>query len=127
LNDTRYFSRYHDVTVYNKGKAAVSYEFSQQPGAGVDTITWVESAKTKRIRTFAQLSPKEYVPGVSLPRGFTLQPGASKKVTVNFENPDTLGWNSTALPLYGGKVVVTGSNGEVLSVPYLGETIQPIS
>uniref|UniRef100_A0A0B7KAZ1 Peptidase S8/S53 domain-containing protein n=2 Tax=Bionectria ochroleuca TaxID=29856 RepID=A0A0B7KAZ1_BIOOC len=120
LNDTRYFSRYHDVTVYNKGKAAVSYEFSQQPGAGVDTITWVESAKTKRIRTFAQLSPKEYVPGVSLPRGFTLQPGASKKVTVNFENPDTLGWNSTALPLYGGKVVVTGSNGEVLSVPYLG-------
>ncbi|KAJ0287484.1 hypothetical protein CBS470a_005328 [Colletotrichum nupharicola] len=31
---------------------------------------------------------------------------------VNFPNPDTLGWNSSALPLYSGKVIVSGNNGE---------------
>jgi hypothetical protein len=39
---------------------------------------------------------------------------------VNFRNPDTLGWNASALPLYGGKVYVTGNNGEQLSVPFSG-------
>lgn len=40
---------------------------------------------------------------------------------VNFPNPDTLGWNSSALPLYSGKVIVSGNNGEQLSVPYMGK------
>lgn len=121
LNDTRYFNRYHDLTVTNNGKETVSYQFSHQPAAGIDTIVWVPSAGTKRVRAFTELSPKEYEPVVSLPRDFTLAPGASTKLTVNFDNPDSLGWNSSALPLYGGKVALTGSNGEILSVPYLGE------
>ncbi|KAI6428914.1 hypothetical protein MCOR21_005284 [Pyricularia oryzae] len=124
LNDTRYFSRYHDVTVTNQGSSPVSYKFSSQPAAGVDTVTWGPAAVgrgvTQRIRTFDQLTPRAYEPVVSLPRDFTLRPGESKRVSVNFGNPDTLGWNASALPLYGGKVVVAGSNGEVLSVPYMG-------
>lgn len=43
--------------------------------------------------------------------------------SVNFPNPDSLGWNSSALPLYSGKVFVSGNNGEQLSVPYLGKLI----
>lgn len=40
--------------------------------------------------------------------------------SVNFDNPDKLGWNATALPLYSGKILVSSSKGEQLSVPYNG-------
>ncbi|KEY70826.1 hypothetical protein S7711_08526 [Stachybotrys chartarum IBT 7711] len=120
LNDTRYFSRYHDVTVTNSGDEPVTYQFHHQPQAGFDTLTYVVSANTRRLRTFAQLTPREYTPSVSLPRDFTLQPGASRTVSVNFQNPDRQGWNTSSLPMYGGKIVVSGSNGEQLSVPYMG-------
>lgn len=39
---------------------------------------------------------------------------------MNFDNPDKLSWNASALPVYGGKVFVSGSNGERLSVPFYG-------
>ncbi|EXF86199.1 subtilase [Colletotrichum fioriniae PJ7] len=124
LNDTRYFSRYHDVTVTNNGKSDVTYKFSVQPGAGVDALAWVPATSslpgTKRVKTFAQLAPKTYTPDISLPRDFTLKAGETKTVSVNFNNPDNLGWNATGLPLYGGKVVIQGSNGEQVSVPYAG-------
>ncbi|KAL8387072.1 hypothetical protein RB595_010176 [Gaeumannomyces hyphopodioides] len=124
LNDTRYFSRYHDVTVSNGGPAPVTYKFSSQPAAGVDTltlgITYGGPGWTPRVKTFDQLAPRPYEPEIHLPRDFTLGPGESKRVTVDFKNPDALGWNASALPLYGGKVVVAGSNGEILSVPYMG-------
>ncbi|KAK1997548.1 subtilase [Colletotrichum falcatum] len=124
LNDTRYFSRYHDVTVTNNGESDVTYKFSLQPNAGVDALAWIPATGslpgTKRVKTFAQLTPKTYTPEVSFPRDFTLKPGESKTVSVNFKNPDTLGWNATGLPLYGGKVVIQGSNGELVSVPYAG-------
>jgi subtilisin family serine protease len=116
LNDTRYFNRYHDVTVKNEGDKDVTYTFSLQPAAGVDSL----QSSPRRLATYTQLTRKEYTPNVSLPGKFTLKPGSSKQVTVGFKNPDTLGWNAAALPLYSGKVVLTGSNGEQLSVPYLG-------
>lgn len=124
LNDTRHFSHHHHVTVTNRDKRPVSYKFQLQPGAGVDTLGWVEPiiglGLTKRIKTFDQLQPRSYVPEVSLPHDFTLWPGQSKEVTVGFKNPDSLGWNASGLPLYGGKIVVRGSNGEILSIPYTG-------
>jgi hypothetical protein len=45
---------------------------------------------------------------------------------VTFPNPDGLGWNASALPVYSGKVIVSGNNGEQVSIPYLGKlfTIQ---
>ncbi|KAF6809557.1 subtilase [Colletotrichum sojae] len=124
LNDTRYFSRYHDVTVTNNGKTDITYKFSVQPNAGVDALTVVPATgslpATKRVKTFAQLSPKTYTPEISFPRDFTLKAGETKTVSVNFGNPDKLGWNAAGLPLYGGKVVIQGDNGEQVSVPYAG-------
>jgi hypothetical protein len=40
---------------------------------------------------------------------------------VNFDNPDKLDWNAENLPLYSGNVLVRGSNGEQLAVPYMGK------
>ncbi|KAJ0314315.1 hypothetical protein Brms1b_006981 [Colletotrichum noveboracense] len=126
LNDTHFFSfsRYHDVTVTNNGDKDISYKFSYENAAGVEMLGWypfVEPwAGEKRIKSFSELTPTSLPVEVSVPRDFTLKPGESKTVSVNFPNPDTLGWNSSALPLYSGKVIVSGNNGEQLSVPYMG-------
>ncbi|WQF80684.1 Putative peptidase S8/S53 domain, immunoglobulin-like, peptidase S8, subtilisin, His-active [Colletotrichum destructivum] len=124
LNDTHYFSRYHDVTVTNKGANDVSYKFSYEAAAGVEILGWFPFVEPwggeKRLKSFTELTPKSLPVQVSVPRDFTLKPGESKTVSVNFPNPDSLGWNSSALPIYSGKVIVSGNNGEQLSVPYLG-------
>ncbi|KAL0944808.1 serine endopeptidase [Colletotrichum truncatum] len=124
LNDTHFFSRYHDVTVTNNGAKDVSYKFSYEAAAGVEILGWypfVEPyAGERRLKSFSELTPKSLPVAVSVPRDFTLKPGESKTVSVNFPNPDNLGWNSSALPIYSGKVIVTGNSGEQLSVPYFG-------
>ncbi|EEY23108.1 serin endopeptidase [Verticillium alfalfae VaMs.102] len=111
LNDTRYFNRYHDITVKNEGKQSVEYALSYEHGAGVDSLGYlptVTGGLTRRLKSFAELRPKKLEVGISLPRDFTLKPGESKTVSVNFRNPDTLGWNASALPLYGGKIYEAG-------------------
>jgi subtilisin family serine protease len=118
LNDTRHFSRYHDVTLTNNGKETVEYTFSHAPGAGIETYTCADG--DCRVKTWAELEATKLEVDVNLPKGFTLKPGQSKKVTVNFANPDNKGWNAAALPAYSGNVRIKGSNGEELSVPYFG-------
>lgn len=124
LNDTRYFSRYHDLTVSNEGDEEVSYTWGVDHGAGIEAIGWLPNGKGtgKRIKTFAQLTPKTLEAKVSLPKSFKLSPGQSRKFTVNFDNPDkiTPSWNASGLPVYGGKVSISGNNGERLSVPFYG-------
>ncbi|KAJ9149758.1 Subtilisin-like protein [Pleurostoma richardsiae] len=123
LNDTRYFSRYHDLTVTNNGVEDVSYTFSSESAAGVEIIGFYpdySGTPAKRVNKFTELVPMSLPAQVSLPRGFTLKPGQSKTVSINFDNPDKLGWNATNLPLYSGKVVLSSSVGEQLSVPYMG-------
>ncbi|KAJ0363021.1 hypothetical protein COL26b_013127 [Colletotrichum chrysophilum] len=104
LNDTHFFSRYHDVTVINNGDKDISYKFSYENAAGVEMLGWypfVEPwAGEKRIKSFSELAPTSLPVEVSVPRDFTLKPGESKTVS--------------------GKVIVSGNNGEQLSVPYMG-------
>lgn len=123
LNDTAFHSRYHDISVTNNGKADVTYTLSSDPAAGVEAAGQFALAGTpgeKRLKSFSELSPTSLVPQISFPRAFTLKAGESKTVSVTFQNPDILGWNAAALPIYSGKIIVSGNNGEQLSVPYLG-------
>ncbi|KAJ0108571.1 hypothetical protein J7T55_015005 [Diaporthe amygdali] len=124
LNDTHYFSGDHDVTVTNNGGKDVSYTFSYEAAAGVEVLGWYSFvapyAGEKRLKSFSELRPTSLPIEVSVPTELTLGPGESKTVTVSFPNPDGLGWNSSALPVYSGKVIVSGDNGEQVSVPYLG-------
>ncbi|KAK2031954.1 subtilase [Colletotrichum zoysiae] len=120
LNDTRYFNRYHDVTVKNGGPEDVTYRLSAQGICGVETLSSNSATQDKQIKTLSDLVPQKLAPEVSLPREFTLKPGESKTVSINFKNPETLGWNAAGLPLYSGRIVVSGDNGENLSVPYAG-------
>ncbi|KAH7336342.1 subtilase [Rhexocercosporidium sp. MPI-PUGE-AT-0058] len=122
LNDTSQFSRYHDVTVTNTGSKAVTYTFSGEAAAGVEVlgVYSLPSGDDPRLKSFTELIPKSLEVDINFPKAFNLQPGESKTVTVNFQNPGSKGWNAAMLPIYSGKVLVLGSNGEQLSIPYLG-------
>lgn len=118
LNDTRYFNRYHDVTVINEGKTTIDYTWAVEHSGGVEAIGTF--AGVRRLKRFAEVRPLKLEAKVTLPRSFSLKPGEKKTVTVNFDNPDKLGWNAAGLPVYGGKVLLSASNGERLSVPFYG-------
>ena len=79
LNDTRYFSRYHDVTVKNNGEETVTYQFSLAPAAGMEAAGTFSG--DRRLKSRRELEPINLVPTVYLPKDFTLKPGQSKTVS----------------------------------------------
>ncbi|KAH6688448.1 subtilase [Plectosphaerella plurivora] len=122
LNDTRNFNPAHDISVFNEGNETVTYTFEVENWAGLEMLGWVDGWRgwTRRIRNTSSLYPVKLEPGVVVPDSFTLGPGESKTLSVTFENPSNLGWNSSALPIYGGSVIVSSDLGEKLSVPFMG-------
>ncbi|KAI1466675.1 subtilisin-like protein [Daldinia caldariorum] len=109
LNDTAHFKGSHPVTVTNNGDRDVSYSFKTKSAAG-----------SRRVKKFDELEPIDLPVEVNLPEDFTLKAGESKDVSIDFVNPQGSGWNSSGLPLYSGKVILSSSAGEQLSFPYLG-------
>lgn len=85
LNDTKHFSGDHDVTITNNGGEEVSYKFSNEDAAGVETLGWysfVEPyAGEKRLKSFSELRPMSLPIEVSVPTELTLGPGESRTVT----------------------------------------------
>lgn len=118
LNDTNYFSRYHDIKIINGGTSPVTYSFSVESAAGLEAA--IGTGINWRVRLNTELAPISLVPRIMLPKELTLAAGQSKTVSVNFDNPDKQDWNNEGLPLYSGKIIVSSSKGEVLAVPYMG-------
>ncbi|KAH7375188.1 serine endopeptidase [Plectosphaerella cucumerina] len=123
LNDTNHFSRYHKVDITNGGDKPVTYTFSQQDYGGLATvITDPDVWGTPRMAWADEMLtvPQKFGPGISFPRaGFTVQPGQTRTAQFNFAPPAN-GPSPDTLPVYSGRVVITGSNGDEMSVPYLG-------
>ncbi|ODV57935.1 subtilisin-like protein, partial [Ascoidea rubescens DSM 1968] len=113
LNDTDNRVSEHLVTVYNGGCEDVMYVLSH------------EGAATIKARNKEDGFPQVYYPEYDTSEAhikyslssFTLQPGESANVTVDITAPVS---NITDGYLFSGKIVVTGSNGEILKVPYMG-------
>ncbi|KAF2730617.1 minor extracellular protease vpr [Polyplosphaeria fusca] len=121
LNDTSNFQPSHEITITNNGAAAVSYTFALEPAAGFEIFDpFIATFDTWGIKLFANLVPQEMTPDVQLPDAFSLGPGESKKVTLTFNNPKDKGWNATLIPVYSGKILLTGDSGDQLSLPYIG-------
>ncbi|KAF6836548.1 subtilase [Colletotrichum plurivorum] len=120
LNDTRHFKGRHEIIVKNYALVAVRYHLSSQDAYGVDTLQLNCTNGSKTVKRLSQLVPRKLAVKVGLPGDFTLKPRHIKRVSVDFKNPNALGWNAAALPLYSGKIIVSGDNGDELSVPYAG-------
>ncbi|KAI9164076.1 minor extracellular protease vpr [Paramyrothecium foliicola] len=121
LNDTNHFSRYHSVEITNKGDESVEYRFAVQDAAGFETqFTHASEAPyAPRLKDFEELVPIKITPEVTLPSGkVILKPGETRKVQFNFKEPQ--GLNAARLPIYSGKILISGSNGDELSAPYFG-------
>ncbi|EON96047.1 putative minor extracellular protease vpr protein [Phaeoacremonium minimum UCRPA7] len=113
LNDTHHFSRYHSVQITNKNPSAtVTYDFAMEDAAGFE----VWSAESTRPKDLFEIKPIKIVPTVTLPKTVTLVPGQSKTVQFNFMYPEGL----DNIPLYSGKILISSSLGEELSIPYMG-------
>ncbi|KAH7319128.1 hypothetical protein BKA65DRAFT_569325 [Rhexocercosporidium sp. MPI-PUGE-AT-0058] len=114
LNDTDNRISTHRIILHNTGASGVTYVVSH------------ESAVTIESRD-KSLYPNEYYPpimkgasgSIQAPKSITIGPGATAEVEVTFIPPKSTA-NITTGPLWSGKVLFGGSNGELVSVPYMG-------
>ncbi|KAK1450468.1 subtilase [Colletotrichum melonis] len=116
LNDTEHFQGTQSVQITNSGDESVTYQFSHE--AGITALT--KSART----AWVSVSPP-YVSGdgntatVEIsPADLTLSPGESGSVSITFTEPSSP--EAATLPVYGGSIVVAGSQGEAVRVSYMG-------
>lgn len=119
LNDTEHFQGTQSVQITNSGDESVTYHFSHE--AGITALT--KSAGT----AWVSVSPP-YVSGdgntatVEIsPADLTLGPGESGSVSISFTEPSSP--DAATLPVYGGSIVVAGSQGEAVRVSYMGESV----
>lgn len=122
LNDTRKFNKRHTIDITNNGNKPITYTFSSVAYGGMNTMnTDPETWGTPRIAWGEEVlaAPAKMEPEISFPGGkFTVQPGETKKAKFTFHAPS--GLDASKLPLYSGKVIIAGNNGESLAVPYMG-------
>ncbi|KAF6811570.1 serine endopeptidase (subtilase), partial [Colletotrichum musicola] len=123
LNDTHHFSRYHEVQIANDGPTELEYSFRVQDAGGFESY-WTPDADPSligipRIKDFPEIEPFAIAAVVGLPSGsFKVGPGETKTAKFSFDIPQ--GLNASRLPIWSGKILISASNGEVLSVPYYG-------
>ncbi|CRK13911.1 hypothetical protein BN1723_014015 [Verticillium longisporum] len=124
LNDTHHYSRYHQVDITNNGEKEVEYQFKVQDAGGFESYWTTDSASADiyavpRIKDYAEIEPFQIRPKVSLPSGtFRVAPGQTKIAKFSFGVPE--GLNTSRIPVFGGKILISASNSEALSVPYFG-------
>nr|AAS45251.1 subtilisin-like serine protease [Verticillium dahliae] len=115
LNDTNNFERYHKVDITNKGDKDVTYTFRLEPAGGFNA----QGRTPGLLGDILDTRPSSMVPRVTFPSGtFRVRAGETKTAQFNFMYPEVA--DQSLLPIYSGKVIIEGSNGESLGIPYLG-------
>lgn len=116
FNDTDHFVESADFEIRNLGDKEVVYELGHVPAASV----YLFNADP------ADLYPAYYPPPIAEGEAtlafseskVTVPAGGSAKITVKATPPG--GVDERRIPVYSGYVTLSGSNGEELSLPYLG-------
>lgn len=113
LNDTAYFKGDHYINIKNSGKKEADYYITHEPAA---TINSFEPGFVT-----PQIFPGTFIDATASVK-FTqtkvnVRPGTTNSFKVSFTPPAV---ESTLFPIYSGKIVISGTNGEVLSIPYMG-------
>lgn len=114
LNDTRYRKSGVPITIYNGNTKPVTYSALNFPAASV-------SCRDRNGRPVSDPYPNQYnvvAQSIITPSTFTLQPGQSRTIAAFFM---PVGIMENSGVSWGGKVVITGDNGESIGVPYMGK------
>ncbi|KAI2464028.1 subtilisin-like protein [Annulohypoxylon bovei var. microspora] len=123
LNDTVHFAGTHSVDITNYGTAPVAYSFSLQDAGGYDSWSPIVPGQTQSfipsLKLYTEINPVKMTPKVTFPDGeFVVGPAETKTAEFSFVAPE--GLNTSSLPVYSGKILISGDNGEELGVPYFG-------
>ncbi|KXJ87242.1 subtilase [Microdochium bolleyi] len=122
LNDTANLQAQQELTLHNDGNTPLKLTFDIENAAGYEMLfaggTNESPDEAPRMKASQELVPIKADAGMSIPGELELGPGESQTVSVTFTAPE--GLKESALPLYSGKVLVSASNGDRLSVPYQG-------
>ncbi|KAI1101567.1 subtilisin-like protein [Jackrogersella minutella] len=123
LNDTAHFAAKQSVEIANHGTTPVTYTFALQDAGGYDSwnpaIPGEPQSFLPALKLYSDLHPEKIAPQVALPQGeFVVGPAETKVAEFTFTAPE--GLNTSNLPVYSGKILISGSNGEELGVPYFG-------
>jgi subtilisin family serine protease len=114
FNDTDHFVRKANFTIRNLGTEDVSYSLSNVVAATAYTL---DSSSI-----FPAVFPNELVPGTASllfsEDKVTVPAGGSAMITVAPTVPADL--DASRLPVYSGYIALNATNGESLSLPYLG-------
>ena len=114
LNDTQYFRSDHTITIENTSGSSVTYTLSHTPANTVLSI-----GSTLGLANTAPLPTTSSTASVSFrTTTITIRPRRNDRVKVVFKAPS--GLDPKTYPIYSGFIIVTGSNGEVFSIPYQG-------
>jgi hypothetical protein len=117
LNDTQYFKEGHYINIRNTGSSEVFYTLSHEPAATINSFEPGYADPRPFPPTFvASVATAEF--SVSGP--ISVRPGTTNSFKVTFTPPSVADDDATLFPVFSGAIVITGSNGDVLSVPYMG-------
>lgn len=117
LNDTSHFQAAHPVTISNLGSMAQTYSFANLVAATAYTFVSGDVLPTH----FPPNLVADVTFGATIrfePDTLTVGPGSTGVVTLHFTRPG--GLDATRFPVYSGFVAINGTNGDHLTVPYLG-------
>jgi hypothetical protein len=114
LNDTRYTRSDQFITIENTSRTSVTYTLSHTPA---NTVLSIEP--TLGLPNTAPLPTAPSTASVKfLTKKLTIRPGSTGWAMLTINAPN--GLDPKTYPIYSGFITVTGSNGEVLSIPYQG-------
>ncbi|RSL59542.1 hypothetical protein CEP54_007251 [Fusarium duplospermum] len=116
LNDTVHFNPSHEVVLTNSNDDTVTYQVTHEAGITIHTKgngdAWVSNEPSYS-------SEEGEVATVSFSDD-TLTLGAGESATLRLEFVEPASVSASYLPVYGGRIHFGGSNGEVVSVTYMG-------
>ncbi|KAH7385861.1 peptidase S8/S53 domain-containing protein [Pyrenochaeta sp. MPI-SDFR-AT-0127] len=114
-NDSDHFVASHSFHVANTGKSDITYSIGHNRAATVYTYALGST------RLYPSRSPQVADAWASLEfESVSISIPAGGSAVVNLSITPPAGLNNTLLPVYGGYVTLNGTNGENLSLPYVG-------
>ncbi|KAF2011207.1 subtilisin-like protein [Aaosphaeria arxii CBS 175.79] len=114
LNDTANFDGSREFTIKNVGEKDITYTISHEGAVAFNTFNDGRNpSEAAELNTFVANA------SVSLSStDITISAGSEAKISVEFDPP--AGLDAEQLPVYSGFIKISGTNGDALSIPYMG-------